>query len=323
MTEPTFSVIMANYNGATYLPQALASIRDQTLGDWELIAVDDASTDGSQAILKTAAEQDPRVRVFLQPENRGPGAARNRGLGESRGRWVAIFDADDVMKPERLARLLARAEQDDALIVADNQIICDADLTPREVYLRSKILEAPRWVDLADFVASSELHSKIPDLGFLKPIISKSAIRTVGARYDEALRIGEDFHFVVQLLAAGLRIRLEPEPLYAYRKHGSSTSHRLSAATLNAILAADDAFLARSRPLEERVTHAFRRRREGLSSWLAHDRTIQALKARRPVEAILSLLRRPQAWPLLAGPLQARRRRLAKRLMAPLRRSPC
>ena len=303
---------MANYNGVTYLPQAIASIQHQTLNAWELIAVDDASTDASLAILQEAAARDPRIRVFAQPRNAGPGAARNRALSEVRGQWVAIFDSDDVMRPERLERLVAGAREDDALIVADNQQICDQDLAPRELYLSTDILGSRTWIDLAAFVASSHIHSRVPDLGFLKPLIASSAITRVGARYDEGLRIGEDFHFLLQLLAAGTQIRVEPEALYLYRKHDTSISHRQSRDTLLAILAADRAFLKKGHALDAKAVSAFRGREASVRSWLAYDQMLEAVRGRRFVKAVGTVLSRPHAWKLMSAPVASRLRRLTE-----------
>ncbi|MDT8757140.1 glycosyltransferase [Sphingomonas psychrotolerans] len=96
---PTVSVIMAVYNGAKLLPETLASLQAQTLTDWELIAVDDCSTDRSVAVLEALG--DPRVRVIRSEANGGPVVARNRAFAEARGRYVAGLDQDDISLPRR------------------------------------------------------------------------------------------------------------------------------------------------------------------------------------------------------------------------------
>ncbi|MGZ3314934.1 MAG: glycosyltransferase family 2 protein, partial [Caulobacteraceae bacterium] len=98
-TAPLVSLIMANYNGARSLAEAIASAQRQTLADWELILVDDASTDDSLAIAVTLAQADQRIKVLAQARNRGPAAARNRALAAARGAWIAVVDSDDVMLP--------------------------------------------------------------------------------------------------------------------------------------------------------------------------------------------------------------------------------
>jgi glycosyltransferase involved in cell wall biosynthesis len=95
---------MPVYNAENFLAEAVESIQSQTFQDWELVAVDDGSTDSSGTILARFASDDPRVRVLGGEENRGVAAALNRGWREARGELVARLDADDVALPERLAR---------------------------------------------------------------------------------------------------------------------------------------------------------------------------------------------------------------------------
>ena len=102
--RPLVSVVTPVWNAAATLPATLASVRAQSLGDWEHILVDDASSDGSAGLIGAAARADPRVRVFSNAANAGAGAARNRAIREARGRYIAFLDADDRWHPEKLAR---------------------------------------------------------------------------------------------------------------------------------------------------------------------------------------------------------------------------
>src|SRR5215469_17015875 len=193
---PAVSLVMANYNGSRHLPEAIASAQGQTLTDWELVLVDDASTDDSLAIAVAMAQADPRIRVLAQARNRGPAAARNRALAAARGAWVAVVDSDDVMLPNRLERLLARAEAEEAQIVADDQLVCGPDLSGGTPLIGKAMARRLAKVDLETFIDSSRLYSRLPDLGFLKPLFRAALIARAGVRYDEGLRIGEDFHFL-------------------------------------------------------------------------------------------------------------------------------
>lgn len=100
---PEVSVVMPVHNGAEYLREAVDSILAQTLTDLELIAIDDGSTDTSNAILKNYALADKRIRVICQ-DNAGIATALNRGISEARGAYIARMDADDICAPDRLAR---------------------------------------------------------------------------------------------------------------------------------------------------------------------------------------------------------------------------
>jgi len=81
----------------------------QTLTSWELILVDDASSDDSVAVVEQTANGDPRVHIIPQTANSGPAAARNRALEAASGQWIAVFDSDDFMVPQRLEQPLRRA----------------------------------------------------------------------------------------------------------------------------------------------------------------------------------------------------------------------
>ncbi|MCG2778914.1 MAG: glycosyltransferase family 2 protein [Desulfobacterales bacterium] len=95
---PLFSVIIPLYNKRPYVSRAIESVRQQTFTDWELIIIDDGSTDGSTSEI---SKDDARIRVFEQ-ENEGPAAARNHGIREAQGEFVAFLDADDYYYPRKL-----------------------------------------------------------------------------------------------------------------------------------------------------------------------------------------------------------------------------
>lgn len=109
MQQPLASVIMPAYNAERFLREAVDSALAQTWPHLEVVLVDDGSTDGTLELAKEFARRDPRVRVFTQ-ENAGVGAARNRGITEARGEYIAPLDADDVWFPEKLARQIGALE---------------------------------------------------------------------------------------------------------------------------------------------------------------------------------------------------------------------
>jgi hypothetical protein len=101
-TSPLVTVVMPVHNAEPFVEAAIGSVLAQTLSDFELIVVDDASTDASAG--KVRGFEDPRIRRLELGRNLGPSAARNTGVGEARGRYVAFLDADDIARPHRLAR---------------------------------------------------------------------------------------------------------------------------------------------------------------------------------------------------------------------------
>jgi len=100
--KPFFSVIMAVYNSEKYIAEAIRSVMSQTMKDWELIIVDDASTDQSYEIALGYSQVDERIRVYKLESNHGPGFARNYAVKRSSGNWLAILDADDQFISEKL-----------------------------------------------------------------------------------------------------------------------------------------------------------------------------------------------------------------------------
>ena len=313
--RPCVSVITANYNGAKHLAAAVRSVLEQSLTALELIIVDDASTDDSLAVIEAAAAGDPRVRVIRQRKNAGPGAARNRALDAARGHWVAVFDSDDLMAPDRLERMVECARADWAQIVVDNLIVfSDESAEPWRPFLTGPAYAKPRWLTLADYIGSSRMYSNRPGLGYLKPLICAETLRRTGVRYREDLRIGEDYDLIVRLLAEGAKMRLDPAPLYRYRKHAGSISHTMRRDHLEAMLVADAQFDARYPDQPEPVRRAQAARRRSLEAALTYDGVIAQLKAHDVTGGLRTSLQEPAVWPLLTMPVRARLKRLASRL---------
>src|SRR6476661_3414688 len=98
---PTVSVMVPVHNTGRFLAATIEGIQSQTFADWELVAIDDGSTDDSAAVLKRYADRDPRIR-FVSRANRGIVQTRNEMLGMARGRYLAVNDSDDVSLPNRL-----------------------------------------------------------------------------------------------------------------------------------------------------------------------------------------------------------------------------
>lgn len=107
----TISVIMPLYNAAKYLREALESVLGQTYGDFELICVDDCSTDDTRAILEESAKRDERIRLLSNERHAGAAAARNRGLENARGKYLLFLDGDDVFEEEMLEKAFDAMEK--------------------------------------------------------------------------------------------------------------------------------------------------------------------------------------------------------------------
>lgn len=104
VSKPAVSVVMPLYNAVRYVGQAVASVEAQTMTDWELLVVDDGSTDGSDLIVEEANRKDARIILVRQGANRGAACARNVATEQARGRYIAFLDADDLWDPVKLER---------------------------------------------------------------------------------------------------------------------------------------------------------------------------------------------------------------------------
>lgn len=102
MWTPEISVIVPTFNSAQTLERAIRSIQNQQFIDLEILVVDDCSEDSTASLIKNLAANDPRIHYFAQDENGGPAIARNRGIAESRGKFIAFLDADDIWFPNKL-----------------------------------------------------------------------------------------------------------------------------------------------------------------------------------------------------------------------------
>ncbi|MFO1150484.1 MAG: glycosyltransferase family 2 protein [Alsobacter sp.] len=210
------SVIIPAYNAAPSLERAVRSALAQTLGDLEVIVVDDGSQDRTHDIAMQLSRADPRVRVMSQGKNLGVSAARNAGMAAARGEWVALLDADDAYRPERLSRLLEVARDEAADIVADDILYYDWEAGETVGVGLGQAGRAVERVDIATLLANSMIGSRRFDFSLLKIAIRRDKVLAAGLRYVEGLRQGEDFMFYAHGLLAGLSMVLLYEPLYVY-----------------------------------------------------------------------------------------------------------
>jgi len=226
---PVISLIMTVRDGERYLAQAIESVRAQTFADWELVVWDDGSTDGTPAIIRALAAQEPRIRAFT-----GEPLGRRRALVEAhrraRGDLVGWIDADDWLAPEALARTHAARTSSGADLVYTDHVIASADGEQRGLGRRTRIPYTPRGL-LTDFMT---FHFRL----FTRAVFERAGgidpDREIAIDYDLCLRISE----------VG-RIRHLAEPLYFYREHRQQMSTAKRRAQIAASAAAIRAALVR------------------------------------------------------------------------------
>ncbi len=119
---PLISILMPVYNAGDFLVAAIESIRNQTLKDWELIVIDDGSTDKSHEILKKYAEKDSRIKILKFKKNKGLAYALNYGLNKIHGKYLARMDADDISYPKRLETQLRYLKRNPEVVAVGSQV---------------------------------------------------------------------------------------------------------------------------------------------------------------------------------------------------------
>jgi glycosyltransferase involved in cell wall biosynthesis len=207
---PQVSILLPVRNEARHLPAALASLAAQTLTDWELVAVDDNSSDATPAILAAAAARDSRIRLLANPD-RGLVPALNHGLAACRAPLVARMDGDDVCHPRRLAvQATLMASRPEVGLVA-----CRFRHFPRQE-LRVGMLAYEEWQNtlVSHETISRDLFVESP---FVHPsvMVRREILDAVGGYRD--LGWAEDYDLWLRLAAAGVRFARTEEPLFYWR----------------------------------------------------------------------------------------------------------
>jgi len=214
--NPAISTVLPVYNGESYLREAVDSILGQTFTDFELIIINDGSTDGSGAILREFSSRDPRI-VLIERPNGGLVLALNEGIALARADLIARMDADDVAMPERFALQYARMSAAPQLGVLGSFI----RLMDRE----------GRIIRLADYPVTEAETAQFLEQGspVAHPavVMRRSAVLAAGG-YRRAFAHCEDYDLWLRISEKGYGIANLPEPLLNYRMHGAnvSTMHR-------------------------------------------------------------------------------------------------
>lgn len=306
MRTPVVSVVIAAHEAEGFIGRAVRSALAQTLGDIEVIVVDDASQDATIGAAVAAAEGDARLMTVRLGKNGGPSAARNAGFALAAGKWIAVLDADDAMAPERLDALVRVANDDGADMVADALVVVEEGREDEAgTEFRCSGLPAP--ITLASFARDNRMYRISGGSGYLKPMFRREFLRANGLSYDATLRVAEDWTLAAEALARGARYVLSERPLYRYTMRQSSISARLSCDKLEKMIASADAFLERHRArLDADTLKALGERRTSLENALAFQLFLDRMKAGKPFGAAAAIAKRPGAAPLLRMPIEAR-----------------
>jgi len=207
--SPAISVVIATFNRATFLPETIDSILAQSFQDFELIVVDDGSSDDTR---EAVGRYGARVHYLYQP-NRGPSAARNLGVAHAKAPWIAFQDSDDLSLPDHLESLYRYVQDNSgcAMVFGNGSYIGGPE------HNRETIIPADKSRRLAEKgLRLSDLFEK-SIVRLQAALISKQAYDAVGG-HDEVLRISMDLDLAFRIFMNATVAYLD-KPLFAYRKH--------------------------------------------------------------------------------------------------------
>ncbi len=205
--KPDISVIMSVYNGETYLEEAIESVRKQTFQNWELIVINDCSTDSTANILAELAQKDERIKVHTNEVNLRLPTSLNKAISLSSGKYIARMDADDICLPDRLEKQYQFMEENSDVALSS----CRFMTVKNGVYMSGgaggrcdhQALKAML------LVANPILHPGV--------IAKAEVMKTFG--YDTTLTCTEDLELWTRMVIGNQKIQILPECLLIYRLH--------------------------------------------------------------------------------------------------------
>lgn len=232
MPVPVVSIVVPAYNAEATIGEMIESVLAQSYCDYELVICDDASEDGTVQTIESYS--DDRIRLIRDRCNQGEGRARDQAIYETKGKWVAVLDADDAYHSQRLERLIQAAGNEADRMVFDDIMECHhgpSGLVPWRRVRGARAygaLRRPVDVPAFEWIGSSRL--------LIKPLIPGAALRNCGVLHSNR-RFGADTEFFLNLLARGLKLRYLPEAYYHYRlSPGSMSSIRSRSIQLEEVL---------------------------------------------------------------------------------------
>ena len=219
LQEPLVSVIMPAYDMQSFIGESISSVIAQTYTNWELIVVDDGSTDQTRNIVAKFMKEDKRIQYFYQP-NSGQGKARNFGIHESKGDLVAFLDADDSWMPEKLQKQTDFIQENNAdLIFSDIIIVDEKGNMLRDTWgVKDKIYRGDHGI------ISFMFENKAP----MPAIMAKkeSILKPGGFSESGDMRYVEDYDLWLRMLQQNSVFASSAEKLATYRLHSEKSSDR-------------------------------------------------------------------------------------------------
>ncbi len=277
MTSPVVSVVVPTFERASFIGASVGSLLAETGVDFEVIVVDDGSTDDT--LERLAAIADPRLRV-IRAAHGGVAAARNTGVAAARGRYVAFHDSDDEALPGRLARPVAllEARPDLGLVIMNGVMLGSGEGQGGEPWIKPEVTQTlvGRTIGVAEVFRRN--------LGQLQGMCFTRAALDAAGPFDTSFRILDDLDLVLRVTAAFPAMFVD-EPVFRYRRHAGGIARDRATIREEAIQIADKLVTAHPEVLPVLGRTEFLRRQARRHARLARER----LRAGDPLGARLAL----------------------------------
>lgn len=227
---PLISIIIPIYNAAQFLPETINSVIAQTYPNFEVLLINDGSTDSSKKICKQFIKQGKaNIRLFNLP-HQGVSAARNCGLKNLSGKYFCFLDADDLLAPTFISELFHFASQKQLKFVSSGYLRIVGNHLPKIIQKREVVKSNETYKNSRSIFSKSEFFSKLLDLGsgynFCHMKLIHQDLKNV--RFNESLKVAEDALYNFTILNQVSQVGVLQKPLYFYRVHPASTVRTFS-----------------------------------------------------------------------------------------------
>ncbi len=238
------SVVVPMYNAGKFIRPCVGSALNQTMKNIEVIIVDDRSTDNSLNLCREIYGGNERVKIFQQPVNHGPGAARNRGIREASGEYIAFLDSDDEIMPEQLQKMFSAAKEHDADVLHNDSLRImlplEDDTIPAEMLSHPDNIIINK-MDIGEGIKDIQtlpadlsqrfsrwknggLHCHVGNKLFRRSLIADNALSFPEAKLQGGTMLSEDDLFCLQCLLAAKNYVLMPGGWYVIRFNDTSAT---------------------------------------------------------------------------------------------------
>jgi succinoglycan biosynthesis protein ExoU len=316
LDAPIVDVIIAAWNRSDTIERAVQSALAQDRVN-VVIVIDDGSTDDTAAKASRCDPHGSRVLVRRLQSNVGPAAARNAAIELSQAPWLAILDGDDFFLPERIETLLSNSDGWD--LIADTLVHVSEhralDLQATAISTRTELLHSVLTFETFVLGDLNRRGAYRKELGFLKPLIRRSFLDRHELRYDESLRLGEDYALYARALLAGARFLLLPAAGYVSVERAGSMSVHHTKRDLER-LRENDCNLMKSTNLRREERRALARHYASVDCRVQWIAVVEAIKARSIRQFVTTFFRSNTVMMCLLGKfIDEARIRLKRRLL--------